>query len=105
MSIVLGTLLGVVGLSAVVAVWGVLVARDAFDALHLLGVPALVGGTALIAVALLEHGFGSVAARTTAVVLLLQLGAVVTTHATARAAAARGDLARSRPDAGRTPSR
>jgi len=89
-------LLVVVVASAVVSTLGVLLARDAFDQLHYVGPVAHLGGLALLAAVVVEHGLDRTAARAAVVLLVVQLAAPVATHATARAGMVRGDLARLR---------
>jgi multisubunit Na+/H+ antiporter MnhG subunit len=91
-SVVVVVLLVLVGASATLSTLGVLTARDAADGLHYLGPAAQLGGTALVLAVLAAEGPGEIALRTLVVVLVLQLSAAVTTHATGRAGDARLEL-------------
>jgi multisubunit Na+/H+ antiporter MnhG subunit len=82
--------------AATVSTWGVLAAPDALARLHYVGPASLVGGLALVAAVVAEGVPTEVAARAALVVVVLQIATAVTTHATARAGAARGDLDRLR---------
>jgi len=85
-------MLGAAALSSI----GVLTARDTFDRLHYVGPAAMLGGVAVVAATVVETGFGMIALRAGLAVGVLQIAAAVTTHATARAALGRGELARMR---------
>jgi multisubunit Na+/H+ antiporter MnhG subunit len=82
--------------AAAVSTMGVLTARDTFDRLHYVGPAAMLGGVAVVGATVAETGFGMVAVRAALAVGVLQIAAAITTHATARAALDRGELARLR---------
>jgi multisubunit Na+/H+ antiporter MnhG subunit len=90
------TLLVVVLGAATLSSLGVLTARDTLDRLHYVGPAAMLGGVAVVGAVVAETGFGLIALRAALAVGILQVAAAVTTHATARAALGRGELARLR---------
>ncbi|MFA9428774.1 monovalent cation/H(+) antiporter subunit G [Egicoccus sp. AB-alg2] len=91
--------LGVVLVTGVVAVGGVLLAVDALDRLHFLGPLAHVGSAALLVACAASFGLSGTTARVAVVVGVLQVAAPVATHATARAGLVRGDVSRLRDHA------
>ena len=91
MSVVVAVLLVVVVAAVAIAVVGVLLARDPFDALHHLGPIPLVAGVPLLVAVAIEEGVGIAAGRTAVVIALLLVGGPLVTHALARAGVARGD--------------
>ena len=91
MSVLVAALLVVVVVSVAIAVVGVLLARDPFDALHHLGPIPLVAGVPLVAAVAVAEGVGVAAGRAAVVVGLLLVGGPLMTHAIARAGVARGD--------------
>lgn len=93
MTAVIVVLLAVVAAAALLSTVGVVTARDAADGLHYLGPAAQLGGIALVLAVLVAEGPGEWVLRTLVVVVVLQLSAAVTTHATGRAGDARRELA------------
>jgi multisubunit Na+/H+ antiporter MnhG subunit len=94
-TLLVAVLLGAAVAAAAVSTVGVLGARDAFDRLHYVGPASVLGGAALAVAVGISQG-GVTAVRVVLIVLVLQVGTALTTHATARAGVIRGDLERLR---------
>jgi multicomponent Na+:H+ antiporter subunit G len=95
-SLLVGALLGLSVLGVAVSVLGVVVARDALDRLHYVGPASVIGGGAMLLAVAAETGVGLTTARAAIAVVPLVVLSAVLTHAAARAALVRGDLARLR---------
>lgn len=78
-------LLGMTAASCWVGVVGMVRMRDAYQSLHYLGIPSIVGMTSLTAAVFVQTGWSQASWKCLLILLILVASNAVGTHATARA--------------------